>query len=111
MQVIFYLNHYDTVMAALKVVLFDNSSSPNLLLRSKSLECMCTLFNNFRQDKLKEDEVFVVSISSNSYLNFKLVSCFNLTGVMLTCQLPVYSWKKYTLLRYTQHTPCFFKVF
>jgi len=97
-------------MAALQV-LFDNCNSPKLLLiRSKCLECVCTLVKNCGRDKIKEQEVDAVSISSNSYLNFKLVSCFNLIDVILTCQLPVYSWKNNTLLRCTQHTSCFFKV-
>jgi len=82
MQAIVYQNHYDTTMAALQV-LFDNCNSPKLLLiRSKCLECMCTLAKNCGRDKTKEHEVDAVSISSNSNLNFKLVSFSNLTGII-----------------------------
>jgi hypothetical protein len=81
MQVTFCQKHYDKTMEALRVIVFDNSSSPSLFLRAKCLECIGTLVRNFEQDKFNEHEVFVVSISANSYLNFKLVSCFKLTNI------------------------------
>ncbi|XP_024634685.2 importin subunit beta-3 [Medicago truncatula] len=57
MPAIVYQNHYDTTMAALQV-LFDNCNSPKLLLiRSKCLECVCTLVKNCGRDKIKENEV------------------------------------------------------
>ncbi|WJX31059.1 hypothetical protein P8452_19533 [Trifolium repens] len=45
-------------MEALRVIVFDNSSSPSLFLRAKCLECIGTLVRNFEQDKFNEHEVF-----------------------------------------------------
>jgi hypothetical protein len=64
----FRQNYYDTTMEALKVLVFDNSSLPKLVLCAKCLEFMIYLVRKIGPDNFEEQEAVQVSISPNSEL-------------------------------------------
>jgi len=66
MQGNFRQNYYDTTMEALKVLLFDRSSLPKLVLCAKCLEFMIYLVREIGPDNFEEQEALQVSISPNS---------------------------------------------
>jgi hypothetical protein len=70
MQGIFRQNHYDTTMEALKVIVFNEDSSPILFLHAKCLECMVYLVRKVGPDNFEEEEAVQVSISANFILNW-----------------------------------------
>ncbi|KAK2386407.1 importin-5 [Trifolium repens] len=97
---IFRQNHYDTTMEALKVIVFNEDSSPILFLHAKCLECMVYLVRKVGPDNFEEEEAVqvvesLVSLDGQLSKTKYLIKCIVLKALEQICQCPRVSIDKF----------------